>query len=290
MNAQSNDLLRVNNLSMHFSGLKALNNVSLSVKEGSISAIIGPNGAGKTTLFNCLTGFYIAQKGELLFKKNNQFINLGKLLGESFSARHLKNPISFFSTLYYNFFGGSHLVARAGISRTFQNIRLFREMTVIENLMVAQFCHTNRHLVSGYFNTKSFQRSEKDALSTAYAWLDKFHLTDDANRLAGMLPYGKQRHLEIARSMCTRPHLLCLDEPAAGLNPQETNELREIILSLRQNESVTILLIEHDMSLVMKISDHIVVLDHGEVICTGNPSDVRRDKRVIQAYLGVEND
>ncbi len=259
-----NDILTVNHLTMRFSGLIALNNVNLEVKRGSITALIGPNGAGKTTLFNCLTGFYTAQSGDLLFFVKDKIINL----------RH--------------FIGGSHLVARAGIARTFQNSRLFREMTVVENCLVAQ-TGNNRNLISGFLNTKHFRKLENEALTVAFEWLDKFDLTKDANRLAGLLPYGKQRHLEIARAMCTKPSLLCLDEPAAGLNPHETHELRDIILSLRKEHDVSILLIEHDMSLVMNISDHIVVLDHGTVICSGSPLNVRHDKRVIEAYLGIEN-
>lgn len=286
----SNDLLNVSDLSMNFSGLKALSNVSLSVKQGSITALIGPNGAGKTTLFNCLTGFYIAQTGTLEFWHNDRFINLRTLLGEPFSLKLLAHPYALFNNLYYKAFGGSHLVARKGILRTFQNIRLFREMTVIENLLVAQYCFDNKNISSGFFNTATFKAAQKKALEKAYYWLDKFHLTHDANRLAGMLPYGKQRHLEIARCMCANPVLLCLDEPAAGLNPHETEALRDMILSLRKNEQVTVLLIEHDMSLVMRISDHIVVLDHGVVIASGNPLAIRENPKVIEAYLGTEDE
>ncbi len=284
------DILLVDALSMRFSGLKALNDVNLSVKEGSITALIGPNGAGKTTLFNCLTGFYIAQSGNIIFCHDNTKTNLRHLLGEPLTLSDAIHPFSLFSKCFYKAFGGSHLVARMGIARTFQNIRLFREMTVIENLLVAQFCRANQSLISGFFNSKNFKHDENEAVERAYYWLDKFNLSKEANRLAGMLPYGKQRHLEIARSMCTKPLLLCLDEPAAGLNPQETHELRDIILALREQEKVSILLIEHDVSLVMTISDHVVVLDHGVVIAAGTPQQVRENSQVIEAYLGVQHE
>ncbi|MBS0288674.1 MAG: ATP-binding cassette domain-containing protein [Proteobacteria bacterium] len=289
MNQNNSNILSVKALTIRFSGILALNKVDLLVKRGSITSLIGPNGAGKTTLFNCLTGFYAANEGEILFFTQEKIINIRQILGTS-PIKYLKNPLTFLSHLYYKIWGGSHLICRAGIARTFQNIRLFREMTVIENLLVAQYRHNNRNLISGYFNTKAFQQSEKAALNHAFMWLEIFNLTSDANRLAGLLPYGKQRHLEIARAMCTKPTLLCLDEPAAGLNPHETHELREIILNLRKTMPLSILLIEHDMSLVMTISDHIIVLDHGEVICQGPPPDVQNNQRVIEAYLGIADD
>jgi branched-chain amino acid transport system ATP-binding protein len=174
------------------------------------------------------------------------------------------------------------------VARTFQNSRLFNEMTVIENCLVAQHRELNKNLFSGIFNTKAFRLSEKKAIRYAYEWLEQFQLSEQANQLAGELPYGKQRHLEIARAMCMRPQLLCLDEPAAGLNPQETQELSRQIVSLRNEHNLTVLLIEHDMSLIMKISDRIVVLDHGEVIAMGPPSVIQQDKKVIKAYLGEE--
>jgi branched-chain amino acid transport system ATP-binding protein len=282
------DILQVNHLSMRFGGLLALHDVNFSVKKDHITALIGPNGAGKTTLFNCLTGFYTAQSGELLLRQNESIINIRKLIGEPLQFSHLLHPLTFLECLYYKMFGGSHLCARLGITRTFQNIRLFRDMTVIENLLVAQYQFANKNLLSGLFNTKSYADIENKLVMRAFEWLDIFNLTKDANRLAGELAYGKQRHLEIARAMCANPSLLCLDEPAAGLNPVETSALRNIILSLQREHQVTILLIEHDMSLVMNISDHIVVLDHGEVICEGTPDIVRHDKRVIEAYLGIE--
>lgn len=283
------DILSVCNLTIRFGGIKALQGINLSVKKESITALIGPNGAGKTTLFNCLTGFYRAQSGEILLQNEGSIINIHKILGESLRLKHFVHPIQFLECMYYKMFGGSHLCARNGITRTFQNIRLFREMTVIENLLVAQYQLANKNLLSGLLNTKNYSTVENKLVATAFEWLEKFNLTDDANRLAGELAYGKQRHLEIARAMCANPILLCLDEPAAGLNPVETLELRNIIVSLRNEQHVTILLIEHDMSLVMNISDHIIVLDHGEVIGAGNPTQVRNDKRVIEAYLGIEH-
>lgn len=280
-------LLRVNKLSMRFGGLKALKSVSFDVNQHAITALIGPNGAGKTTLFNCLTGFYRASKGDLRFHFDSKIHNINKILGDAFHLNHLFHPIAFFECFYYKLFGGSHQVARLGIARTFQNIRLFREMTVLENLLVAQHHTAHRNLFSGLLNLPSFQRWEKQAIEIAYNWLDVFHLGDDANKLAGELPYGKQRHLEIARAMCTQPKLLCLDEPAAGLNPQETAELGEVIVQLRDKFKITVLLIEHDMSMVMNISDHIVVLDHGEIIADGTPEEIRNNKKVIEAYLGI---
>jgi branched-chain amino acid transport system ATP-binding protein len=274
---------------MRFSGLVALNQVNLAVKEGSITALIGPNGAGKTTLFNCLTGFYQPTHGDMFFHTGKHTLNISHILGKPFSLDALVKPWRLYEYFHSHWFGGSYLASHAGIARTFQNIRLFREMTVMENLMVAQHAFVNRNILSGLLNIKSYQQSEIQAQETAFQWLDKFHLKADANRLAGELPYGKQRHLEIARAMCTRPKLLCLDEPAAGLNPHETDELSGLILDLRQNHGVTVLLIEHDMSLVMKISEHIVVLDHGVVISEGNVAKIRSDQKVIEAYLGIEH-
>ncbi|MBI1904729.1 MAG: ATP-binding cassette domain-containing protein [Rhodocyclales bacterium] len=287
----SEAMLKVSGLTMRFGGIRALNDISFEVQRGSISALIGPNGAGKTTVFNCVTGFYKATEGALtLHPQAGQSYNIPKLLGEPFQAADFINPVAFGRRLYYKMFGGSHRVANAGVSRTFQNIRLFREMTAVENLLVAQHIHMVRNPLAGVFKTKRFREAEERAVERAYFWLDALNLRDDANRLAGGLPYGRQRRLEIARAMCTGPKMICLDEPAAGLNPSETAELAEMIRMLRDKHGVTVLLIEHDMSLVMKISEHIVVLDHGEVICAGGPDKIANDPQVIAAYLGVADE
>ena len=285
------ELLSVSGLMMQFGGILALNDVSFGVQAGSITALIGPNGAGKTTVFNCLTGFYQATNGNITLYTREQDINVGQVLGQKFALGDVLHPRQrLLSKLYYKLFGGSHLVARAGIARTFQNIRLFRDMTAIENLLVAQHVRLHRNLLGGLLGTQKYRNSEQQALERAYHWLDICHLAEDANRLAGELPYGHQRRLEIARAMCTQPTLICLDEPAAGLNPKETEELNVLIRLLKQEHRVTVLLIEHDMSLVMDISDHIVVLDHGEVIALGDPKSVKENPAVVSAYLGIEED
>lgn len=263
-------LLQVEGLTRRFGGIIANNNVSFDVAQGSITALIGPNGAGKTTVFNCITGFYSASAGKITLWDQDRAIEIGDLLSRPFM-------------------GGSYLVARAGIARTFQNIRLFSDMTVIENLLVAQHLRMDGNLIRGMMASVGFLNKEHDALDKAYYWLDVMDLRADANRLAGELPYGRQRRLEIARSMCTSPRLVCLDEPAAGLNPSETEQLCELILRLRSEHQVTILLIEHDMGLVMEISDHIVVLDYGQVIAMGAPDIIRDSPEVIAAYLGDDD-
>ncbi|MCP5419319.1 MAG: ATP-binding cassette domain-containing protein [Gammaproteobacteria bacterium] len=283
-------LLSVSDLTMRFGGIVALNDVSFEVERHSISALIGPNGAGKTTVFNCLTGFYKATEGAITLRTEREEINLVRELGEGFRAGDFVNPAAFGERLYYKMFGGSHRVARAGVARTFQNVRLFREMTAMENLLVAQHMQLNRNLLSGVFNTQTYRQSERNAVERAYAWLKVFSLEKDANRLAGELPYGHQRRLEIARAMCTGPRLLCLDEPAAGLNPRETYELSLLIRQLRDDHQVTVLLIEHHMGLVMDLSDYVVVLDYGEVIAAGEPQAVAHDPAVITAYLGAADE
>jgi branched-chain amino acid transport system ATP-binding protein len=283
-------ILSVENLMMHFGGIKALSDVSLKVKRNSIFALIGPNGAGKTTVFNCLTGFYKASGGRIELNARGTRTNIIQLLGESFRATDFVTPKAFASRLFYKMFGGTHLVNRAGLARTFQNIRLFKEMSVLENLLVAQHMWVNRSMVAGILNTKGYRKAESDALDHAFYWLEVVDLVDCANRLAGELSYGQQRRLEIARAMCTRPQIICLDEPAAGLNPQETEALSKMIRLLRDEHDLTVVLIEHDMGMVMSISDYIVVLDHGNVIAEGGPDQIRHDPKVIAAYLGADEE
>lgn len=286
----SDKILSVEHLMMHFGGIKALNDVNLDVERGSITALIGPNGAGKTTVFNCLTGFYKATGGNILLNTQGASTDVIKVLGQPFQAADFVSPAQFGNRLYYKMFGGTHLVNRAGLARTFQNIRLFREMSVVENLLVAQHMFVNRNLLAGILNTPGYRRAESEALDHAFYWLEVVDLVDCANRLAGEMSYGQQRRLEIARAMCTRPEIICLDEPAAGLNPAETQALSRIIRFLRDHHGITVLLIEHDMGMVMNISDHIIVLDHGDVIARGGPADIRNNEKVIAAYLGADEE
>ncbi len=252
----SRALLEVSGLSMRFGGLLAVNGVSLSVHEKQIVSVIGPNGAGKTTVFNCITGFYNPTQGTIIFD------------GEE--VQGLKG----------------HKIARKGMVRTFQHVRLFKEMTVIENLLVAQHRHLNTNLLSGLFKTPAYRKAEEQAMANAAFWLKKVNLLDMANREAGNLAYGQQRRLEIARCMVTNPKLLMLDEPAAGLNPNETQELDQLICNLRDEFDVAVLLIEHDMGLVMGISDQIAVINQGTPLASGTPAEIRDNPDVIKAYLG----
>lgn len=281
-------ILRVEDLSVRFGGIMALNKVNFEVKAGSITGLIGPNGAGKTTVFNCLTGFYRSQGGDILLQGKNGEVNICKLLGAKIRLADVAHPQRLLEKTYYGMFGGTHLVTRAGVARTFQNIRLFSEMSVLENLLVAQHLQVNRNIFSGLMQLPSFRRAETEAVDRAYEWLKIVKLEGFANHLAGSLAYGNQRRLEIARAMCTDPRLVCLDEPAAGLNPRETRELAELIQSLRKDHGATVLVIEHDMSLVMSISDHVVVLNYGQVIAADQPKAIQENPQVLAAYLGTE--
>ncbi|MEL0046719.1 MAG: ABC transporter ATP-binding protein [Deltaproteobacteria bacterium] len=261
-------LLAVNHLTMRFGGLTAIDDVSFKARNKEITAIIGPNGAGKTTVFNCLTGFYKPTVGELLLHDDSLTHRLERL--EDFVVAQ-----------------------KARVARTFQNIRLFPAMSVLENLLVAQ--HNKLMLASGWtikglLGLHSYKNEETQAIEIAKYWLDKTNLTKRANDNASDLPYGDQRRLEIARAMCTDPRMLCLDEPAAGMNPKESAELNSLLQFIRDEHKIGVLLIEHDMSVVMEISDHIIVLDYGRKIAEGSPEQVRNDPAVIRAYLGEDED
>ena len=264
-------ILTVQDLTMRFGGLTAVDRVSFTAEAGAITALIGPNGAGKTTVFNCITGFYRPSAGALLLRPAE---------GASIALQTLKD----------------HAIARAGVARTFQNIRLFAGMTVLENLLVAQHLALTEATfwgIGAMFGSRRYKEAERAAIDRAVSWLEATNLIARADDPAGALPYGAQRRLEIARAMCTGPQLLCLDEPAAGLNPRESDELSELLLAIRDGRSAapaptSVILIEHDMGIVMRISDNVVVLDHGRKIAEGTPEQVRNDRHVIAAYLGEE--
>jgi len=264
---ESPPLIEVEHLTMRFGGLLAVDDVSFSARPREITAIIGPNGAGKTTVFNCITGFYKPTVGRLTLRGDQEYL-LERMLGHEIGQK-------------------------ARVARTFQNIRLFPGMTVLENLLVAQhnkLMRASGMSVFGLLGLKRYRSAELAAIDKARQWLERIRLIADADRPAGELPYGAQRRLEIARAMCTDPRLLCLDEPAAGLNPRESAELNDLLVSIRDLDGVGVLLIEHDMSVVMRISDHVVVLDYGRKIAEGAPDVVKNDDAVIRAYLGTAED
>jgi branched-chain amino acid transport system ATP-binding protein len=283
-------VLAVEHLTMRFGGLVAIDDLSFAAPRGEITAIIGPNGAGKTTVFNCITGFYKPSSGRILLSLGGPptAAELDALTASGRRSRATAAGSIFLLERMPDY----EVAARAKIARTFQNIRLFPGMTLLENLIVAQhnpLMRASGWTALGVLGAKSYRAAERAAVERAKYWLGQTQLADRADDPAGDLPYGAQRRLEIARAMCTEPQLLCLDEPAAGLNPRETAGLTELLQSIRRSHALSILLIEHDMSLVMGVSDHVVVLDYGQKIADGSPEAVRNDSKVIAAYLGVED-
>ena len=258
-------ILEVSNLTMDFGGLRALDNIDLYVAKGEIVALIGPNGAGKTTFFNCITGIYEPTKGEMLLQSPRQ----GKVRLNGLKPNR---------------------VTERGMARTFQNIRLFQNMTVLENVMIGRHCRMKAGIPGAILRNRATVREEKQVVLDAYRFLKKIGLEKFVNEYAKNLPYGAQRRLEIARAMATEPVLLLLDEPAAGMNAQETRELDKLIVRIRNEEGISILLIEHDMKLVMSLSDRIYVVDYGKKIAEGTPEEIKANPAVIKAYLGEELD
>jgi len=252
------NLLEISHVDHYFAGLKAVSDFNLSLQDGEIVGLIGPNGAGKTTVFNLITGIHKPTSGEILFESQ---------------AIHGKKP---------------HVVAEMGVARTFQNIRLFSEMTVIENIKVAYHYHRKYGVFSAFFTSKSFREHEAEMEESARELLGIFELQECAEKKAGSLPYGQQRKVEIARALATDPNLILLDEPAAGMNPAEADQLLHTIHDLRDRFNVTIFLIEHQMRVVMGVCERIKVMDFGETIAEGSPEEIQRNKLVIEAYLGEE--
>ncbi len=261
----SDAVLDVKKLTMEFGGLRAVDSIHLQVADQQIAALIGPNGAGKTTFFNCVTGIYKPSGGDILINPPGK---------ESERLNGLK----------------PNKVTERGLARTFQNIRLFQNMTVLENVMIGRHCRLKAGVLGAVFRDKRTREEEKQVIVDSYEVLKKIGLERYVNELAKNLPYGAQRRLEIARALATDPFILLLDEPAAGMNPQETKDLMKLIYQLRENEKVAILLIEHDMSLVMSISERVFVMDYGKLIAEGTPQEIKGNPEVIKAYLGEDVD
>ncbi len=259
-----NTVLSVRSLSKNFGGLRALNEMELDIYEGEIVALIGPNGAGKTTFFNCVTGIYVPNEGS---------VDIARSATEKESLIGVK-PFE---------------ITSKGMARTFQNIRLFPTMTVLENVMIGRHCRTKSGIASALFRTPFSKKEEQDSVDKAYTLLKELNLHEFWDDEARNLPYGAQRRLEIARALATDPKILLLDEPAAGMNPQETIDLKKLILDIRDRFKLSILLIEHDMPMVMSLSDRIYVMEYGSLIAQGTPQEVRENPAVIKAYLGEED-